>query len=305
MSVLKQRFLLVSNMHYTTELMHAELVKIYPESKTCPAAGNAFGRTQREKIEKVYEDVMEENRRSPLDAVLVLGDLSVDDYDFRCLPYNYCKKFKEECMDRWPVPSYAIPGNHDSWPNELWKEVFGYDREYALEFGDTVFIMADTFATTPCSKKNPGGGSPINPIHDDFLRECLEKYKGKKIFICAHHIDGARITEEGKRLIKESGDVVFMYRGHCHVNETIEMGEECGDVKLFDIGGYGYAMHIIDGKYDFNVFDFKWAWGYQIVEIYDDKIRTYHVKTDNHYVATNGVFDVKETVEGETEYIIK
>ena len=83
------------------------------------------------------------------------------------------------------------------------------------------------------------------------------------------------------------------------------MGEECGDVKLFDIGGYGYAMHVIDGKYDFNVFDFKWAWGYQIVEIYDDKIRTYHVKTDNHYVATNGVFDVKETVEGETEYIIK
>ena len=190
MSVLKQRFLLVSDMHYTTELMHAELVKIYPESKTCPAAGNAFGRTQREKIEKVYEDVMEENRRSPLDAVLVLGDLSVDDYDFRCLPYNYCKKFKEECMDRWPVPSYAIPGNHDSWPNELWKEVFGYDREYALEFGDTVFIMADTFATTPCSKKNPGGGSPINPIHDDFLRECLEKYKGKTFTQYTNRSDG-------------------------------------------------------------------------------------------------------------------
>ena len=245
---------------------------------------------------------MEEHRRSPLDAVLVLGDLSVDDYDFRKLPFNYCRKFKEDCMDRLPVQSFALPGNHDSWPNDLWREVFDYDREYVREFGDCVFIMADTFADTPASKKNPGGGAPINPIHEDFLRESLEKYKGKKIFICAHHIDGDRITEEGKRLIKESGDVVFMYRGHVHVNSVMDMGEECGNVKLFDIGGYGYAMHVIDGKYDFNVFDFKWAWGYQIIEVYDDKIKTYHVKTKNHYVGTNGVFDVEETVEGETEY---
>lgn len=304
MSTLKQRFLLVSDMHYTTEETYEELKKIHPEAKTCPASGNAFGRTQRQKIEKVYEDIVEEHRRSPLDAVLVLGDLSVDDYDFRCLPDNYCRRFKEECMDRLPVPAYALPGNHDSYPNEMWREVFGYDREYAIEFGDCVFLMADTFANTPASKTNPGGGAPINPIHDDFLREKLEKYKGKKIFLCAHHIDRDRITDEGKKLIKDSGDVVFMYRGHVHINSVNDMGEDCGNVKMIDIGGYGYAMHVIDKKYDFNVFDFKWAWGYQIIEVYDDMIKTYHVKTKNHYVGTNGVFDVEETVEGECEYKI-
>ena len=93
MSELKQRFLLVSDMHYTTDETAAELKLIYPEAKACAAAGNAFGKTQREKVEKVYTDIMEENRRSPLDAVIVLGDLSVDDYDYRNLPFNYCKKF--------------------------------------------------------------------------------------------------------------------------------------------------------------------------------------------------------------------
>ena len=291
-------------MHYTTEETYEELKKIYPNARTSAAAGNAFGKTQRGKVEKIYEDIMEENRRSPIDAVLVLGDLSIDDYDHRCLPISYCKKFKEDCMDRLPMPSYALPGNHDSWPNEMWKEMMGYDREYAVEFGDCVFVMADTFASTPCNPKDPYGGSPINPIHDDFLRECLEKYKGKKIFICAHHIDGYRITDEGKKLIKESGDVVFMFRGHVHINSVTDMGEECGNVKLFDIGGYGYAGQVYDGKYTFNVFDFQWAWGYQIIEVYDDKIKTYHVKVDNKYIADNGVFDVAETVEGETEYAL-
>lgn len=304
MSTLKQRFLLVSDMHYTTEETYEELKKLYPEANTSLASGNAFGKTQKQKIEKVYEDIVEEHRRSPLDAVIVLGDLSVDDYDFRHLPYNYCRKFKEECMDRLPVQSYALPGNHDSYPNEMWREVFGYDREYAIEFGDCVFIMADTFSNVPASKIDPAGGAPKNPIHDDFLRENLEKYKGKKIFLCAHHIDSSLITEEGKKLIKDSGDVVFMYRGHVHINSVNDMGEECGNVKLCDIGGYGYSGQVINGGYTFNVFDFKWAWGYQIIEVYDDVIKTYHVKTKNIYVADNGVFDIDETVEGECIYKI-
>ena len=129
------------------------------------------------------------------------------------------------------------------------------------------------------------------------------KYKGKNIFICAHHIDGNNITDEGKRIINECDDVIFMYRGHVHIHSVTEI-KECKNTPLIDIGGYGYTGRVYDGKYDFNVYDYSIAWGYQILEIYDDKIKTYHVKTDNHYVATNGVFDVNETVEGEKEYKI-
>jgi 3',5'-cyclic AMP phosphodiesterase CpdA len=301
MSTLKQRFLLFSDVHYTTEETEEEYKKIYPNSITSLAAGNAFGKTQKEKVEKVYSDICEEHRRSPLDAVLVLGDLSLDDYDYRNLPVNYCKRFKNECMDRLPAKAFAIPGNHDSYPNELWKDVFGYDRQYVLEFDNTVFLMADTFASTPASKTDPCGGSVRNPIDDEFLRASLEKYKGKKIFICAHHIDDSLITEEGKRLIEESDDVVFMYRGHVHIHNVLKLKGACESVPLIDIGGYGYTGKVFNGKYDFNVYDYSIAWGYQILEIYDDKIRTYHVKVDNRYVGTNGIFEVKETVHNDIE----
>jgi hypothetical protein len=105
-------------------------------------------------------------------------------------------------------------------------------------------------------------------------------------------------------MIKDNPDIVCLFRGHVHINNVIDLGEDFGGKQLIDIGGYGYTGQKVDGKWDFNIFDFKWAWGYQIIEIYDDKIYTYHVKTDNHYVATNGEFDVTETVEGEVEYKI-
>ena len=302
MSTLKQRFLLVSDMHYTVEETAAELKLIYPDAKASVASGNAFGKKQREKVEKIYTDIMEENRRSPLDAVLVLGDLSIDDYDYRKLPFNYCKKFKEECMDRLPCPSYAIPGNHDSYTDELWREVFGYSRQYAVELGDCVFIMADTFADVP---GHGAAGSAHTHLDEAFLLDCLKKYAGKKIFLCAHHFNADRSFDEStKGIIGENPDIVCLFRGHVHVNNVIDLGDDFGGKQLIDIGGYGYSGRKVDDKWDFNIFDFKWAWGYQIIEIYDDKIRTYHVKTDDHYSATNGEFDVSETVEGEVEYKI-
>ena len=290
------RFLLVSDMHYTTDLSAAELKKIHPESNASAATGTAFGKTQREKVEKVYEDIMRENERSPLDAVLVLGDLSIDDYDFRNLPINYCMQFKKDCLDRLPFPYSAIPGNHDSYPDDKWREVFGNDREFVFQVGNAVFIMADTFNDIPAVSAS---GSAITSMNEEFIKSALTKYKGKKIFICAHYIEakseGDRtMTPAVQRLIKDNSDVVFLFRGHTHVNNVIDLGNVLGGKKIVDIGGYGYCGIKIDNRYEFNIFDKKWAWGYQILEIYEDRVSTYHVTTDNVYNAVNGIFELDE-----------
>ena len=301
MEQIKHRFLLVSDMHDTTEETHEELKKIYPEANTSIAAGDAFGHTQREKIEKVYEAVIGEHAKHPLDGVLILGDLSIDDWDSRHLPLNYCRKFKEDCMDRLPCPSYAQPGNHDSYPDEMWREVFGYDRQFVVEFGDTVFVMADTFQKVPAKGAS---GSPYNPVDEDFLRSELEKYKGKNVFLCAHHIN-KKDTDELCEVIRNSPELKCMFRGHTHHNAVIDMGEECGNKPLVDIGGYAYNGMVIDGKYTFGIFDEKWAWGYEILELTETTAHLYHVKPDMHYVADNGTFDVPHTVSGEFEIKLK
>ena len=299
MSTLKQRFLLVSDMHYTVDEPTKEWKATYPQAKASAAAVHAFGKTQRQKIEKIYEDIMAEHTHLPLDAVLILGDLSIDDYDYRNLPINYCKLFKEELMDRLPCASYAIPGNHDSWPNEIWKEMMGQDRRYSVEIGDSAFIMEDSFANVPALPNDPASGAGFTPMDADFLRSCLQKHKGKHIFLCAHHIHAAKnsFSEECRQLLRESEDLIWLFRGHTHVAAVYEGREGAGGKTLIDIGGYGYEGVQIDKRWDFNVFDEKWAWGYQILEIYDDKICTYHVRTANEYRATNGNVSVDTCVE--------
>ena len=178
------------------------------------------------------------------------------------------------------------------------KKIFAHQGVFAL-FGREKLIAIIGFAAHLIS--NAGD----TPMDADFLCRCLEKHKGKKIFICSHHICDKTISEECQRLLRKSGDVVFMYRGHTHINSVNDMGQSCANIKMMDIGGYGYSGQVVNGKYTLNVFDFAWAWGYQIIELYDDKVKTYHVKVKNRYVSDNGVFDVDDTVEGQTEYLLK
>ena len=183
---MKHRILLVSDMHYTTDLSEKELRLTHPESRASLASGPLFGRTQKEKIDLISAAVAEEHAKAPLDAVLVLGDLSIDDYDYRKLPDNYCRRFLDECMRGFPCPSWALAGNHDSYPDEAWREVFGYGRQFSVRIGDRVFVMLDTFRKVPA---HDASGAAYTLVDVDFLRAELEKYPTEKFFLCTHYID--------------------------------------------------------------------------------------------------------------------
>ena len=204
-------------------------------------------------------------------------------------------------MDRLPCPSYAIPGNHDSYPNEVWKNLFGYERQFETEIGDAVFLMADTFQSSPAKGAS---GSPTKALDADYLRRALRLHRGKKIFLCAHYLSRDLLTDDAKELIKESPDLICLFRGHTHVNGVLNLDADCGGKTLIDIGGYGYKGMQIDQKWIFSHFDFAFAWGYQILEWDDHTVHTYHVKPTMHYVGSNGVFDVEETVSGERTFTV-
>jgi len=287
-------------MHYTTEETHAEMKAIDPNVNTSVAAGDAFGYTQKQKVEKIYEAICAEHEKAPLEAVLVLGDLSIDDYSFRHLPDNYCRRFKEEVMDRLPCPAWAIAGNHDSYPDEMWREVFGYGRQYAVEIGGAVFLMADTFHSYPATGAS---GSPYTALDAGFLHENIEAHAGKPLFLCAHHIREGGESDEVREIVRAS-DTVCMFRGHTHFDGVIATGEDWGHKPLVDIGGYAYnGICTPEKKWVFSRFSFAWAWGYQMLEWEDggETFLTYHVKPAYCYVAENGVFETVHTVSAVME----
>lgn len=290
------RVILVSDMHYTTNKSAAELKLIYPDAKASVASGTAFGRTQEEKVQCIVNDLTQHIEKEHVDAVLVLGDLSIDDYSFRNLPENYCEKFKKQCMDVLSCPAYAIPGNHDSYPNDIWEKVFGYGRQFSLKIKDAAFILLDTFEQVPATSAS---GSAYTGVNMDYLKNELEKYPDGPIFLCSHYFHEKDYTEEFLDLLKNNKRITCLFDAHSHISKIFPIAEHIKQSKV-NIGGYGYnGKYLGDHVWDFNSFDEAWAWGYEVLEWNNEEAHVYHVKPAYKYIATNGVFDYPGTIENE------
>ena len=289
------RIVLISDMHYTTQELPSELKQIYPESKASVAAGNTLGHTQKEKLDCIIDDVKAFTDKQNIDGILVLGDLSIDDYRFRNLPENYCQKFKEDCMSQFSQPTYAIPGNHDSYPDDMWRDVFGYGRQYSFKLKDAAFIMLDTFNDCPA---HTASGSKYTGIDMEFLRAELKKYESERIFICSHFFRVSEYPDEFIEILNTNPRIVCLFDAHTHKNRIFH-DERIKQPKI-NIGGYGYqGEKREDGKWYFDRYDDAWAWGYEVLEWNDTVAHVYHVKPARRYVGCNGVFEHPYTIENE------
>ena len=153
--------------------------------------------------------------------------------------------------------------------------------------------MLDTFRKVPA---HDASGAAYTPVDVDFLRAELEKYPTEKFFLCTHYIDIRQEEQnvEFCRILQENDRILALFRGHTHIAELLTFAGK----PLADIGGYGYSGQVIDGKYTFEIFSPRWAYGYEVLEWDDSTTRFYHVKPALHYEAKNGSFDIPLTISG-------
>jgi len=323
------RVVLVSDMHYTTELSRTEYNDRYsfnlgmaglfgkPNDGASVAAGKTFGFGQKEKLDEVLKDLQALNSDNKgIDSVLVLGDLTLDDYGFRGLENaggNYLKEFKTYFMDTVAGTygsCYALAGNHDSYSNTDWSSVIGTDRQHVVEVegSNVIFVMLDTFEAAEASSASGSAYKGIEKDDLDFLKDVLDndKYADKTIFLCAHRYSGTSSTstyqKEFNELINSEPRIVCMFDAHEHQNKINDTLANC---PIVNIGGYGYKGTNEAGESDYNYYDISYAWGYQVVEWNDEEVHIYHVKPARTYEASNGTIVIEEDIiEGERTFQI-
>lgn len=270
-------------------------------------AGLSLGHTQGDRMRNIYLDIKYFSKRQNVDSVLVLGDLSNDDYPvnkiginadgtFSDITKNYVYKFKNNLMTKFQsemgiASSWALPGNHDSYTNDQWKQIMGYDRQYAIEIGNAVFVMLDTYEADGVSTKSEYRGVDI-----DWLRAQLDanpSWIGKPIFLCNHYYkqntDDSNLLASNTIAVQEllteyealGYQFVSMFYGHIHKTATryVFSGKK---MPILVAGGYAYNTD----SQDYDAFYDHSAWGFGVLEWNDHEAHYYHVKYDRTYVST-------------------
>ena len=122
--------------------------------------------------------------------------------------------------------------------------------------------MLDTFNDTAPN----GTGATYKGIDYNFLKGELEKFKDKKIILCAHYFYGPSETTQVKELIGNNNNIIGMFCGHTH--RYAKYMSTYGK-KIFETGNYSYSLNGSTTIYNPDT-----TWGFRNLELTSNGIET-------------------------------
>lgn len=266
------RILLISDMHYSTE--------------------DRLGYTQRQRLDFMRECILREHAERPVDALILPGDLSIQDYPWRKLECDFSRKLMEEYIAPLPFPSYVLPGNHDSYPDNVWQEIVGQPRRQAVVLNGCLFLLLDTFHGTAMS----ASGAPYTGVDTAWARRQMEAHPGLPVFLVSHYFKLERESEDFHALVRDSR-VICLIMGHTHQAGAYRAGTAYGNKMVIDTGAFSYITQPTEGKWDFNVFHKRWAWGYNLLDFTADAAYIYHRFPEVIYHGVNMDYHMEGHIE--------
>jgi Icc-related predicted phosphoesterase len=200
-----------------------------------------------------------EHQKQALDFIIINGDIVHDKPEL-------LKVVKEKYFDRFTIPFYALPGNHDHADTATWKSVFGYEDNYSFIKNDVGFVLANTSNVK---------GEYICP-DKEFLKSELDKLTNTGIVFVVLHIPPYQWLPEDTffikcesviNLLQSYPNVKAVFHGHDHALDSVRYTNK--------------LPHFFDGHFGGNWgTEYK---GYRIVEVdKQDEISTYQVNASQN-----------------------
>ncbi|MBQ8005368.1 MAG: metallophosphoesterase [Clostridia bacterium] len=260
----EKRFLIASDIH----LCHIEW----------------YGVSTNERMERFVRQVKEEYERAPFEALLLLGDYSLDHWawniqgSYLARGKSYTKEFIDGYVSKLKelgVPMAVIAGNHEQYGEEKWHEITGFSRRDHLVCGNILFILIDSYGADLDPTEHSDG--TFVPADAGYIKELMAKYPDTNVILCSHYFDPTRESQEFKNLVRENNRILCLICGHVHKSNVVELGEEWGNKALLYTGNYSYCG-VKDAPPTASM------WGFRDLNIGEGKLSSRYITPENEIV---------------------
>lgn len=216
------------------------------------------GHTSEYRMEKMVKDLNAYNKENPYSNILFMGDYSLDFWQHgekgswinqgvsntKNLIEGYFKDL--DCQDY-----LMIPGNHEQYSNEKWKEITGNDRQTYTVIGGWLFILLDTFNKNLDPTTHSDG--TYSGADVEYIKTVMAENPDMPVIIAAHHINKEKESDEFRELVANDERIVCLFSGHEHHNRNVKLDRRWGGKMLFHFGNYAYTKNV-------TVKECMWGW---------------------------------------------
>ena len=253
-----------------------------------------YGLSNRERLDRFVSDLEAEYEKDPFDALLLLGDYSLDHWQWN-VQGCYLKHgvsntadFVKTYMDRLKalgIEIRMIAGNHEQYGDVLWEEITGgFKRRDHLLIGDNLFVLLDNYGVHLDPRVHSDG--TYCGVDTEYVRALMAQYPDSRVFLCAHHFAPEVESDAFKQLMREEQSrIVCLFGGHVHKSRAVKLNEQFGENKyLLYTGNYSYSSEKEDAL--------RCPWGYRELIITDEGFSSAYITPKNTYVIKDQTTDL-------------
>lgn len=267
-----------------------------------------YGYPSEERAQHWVDSIKEEHRRNPIDLIIFVGDASLDHYidkgSYTTDGISTTDEFIKKYMSQLPreIPVFMCPGNHELYSNEQWQSLTGNGRSGTVTLGEDLFIMLDSFAEQlePNFDKQLAKYTPANVA---YIREQMEKYPDKRVWLVSHWFEKGAESEEFKKLLCEEDRIKGLFAGHIHRGDYLSLGKEYGYKCLAYTGEFSYSYYTAYPSGDVNDL-YDSFWGFRELLIYPSSAQSNYIRVKTQIPTYRDIpYDLERKLTFGIEYL--
>ena len=204
-----------------------------------------YGVSNEERLEHWLGQVHAEHEKMPFDLILIPGDISLD-YHANLTPYDKgystAYAFMRVYASRLPagVPVLVGAGNHEQFPDDVWRKITGNPRQCHAVVGNHTFVMLDGFREDLGTAYD--SSDKYSPMDVAYIRLLLEKYPENSLWLVSHYFDPEQETKEFRDLVAQEQRIKGLFMGHTHEHQVLSLGSAWGNKTVAQTGNFSYTM---------------------------------------------------------------
>ena len=208
-----------------------------------------YGFEREARAEALCADLAREYEKAPYEALLLLGDYSLDHWAWNTKGTYLTKGVSDTALFAARYLHRLVPagvsvrmiaGNHEQYGEEKWQALTGgFHRRDHIVVGDYLFILEDTFGGDLDPTEHSDGtyiGADVAEIE-----ALMAAHPDKKVILCAHWFDVTKESEAFLSLLRTEPRIVCLVCGHNHRSRVASTGEENGNKPILYTGNYSYS----------------------------------------------------------------
>ena len=266
----RSRFIVFSDIHYN-------------EASSAVAASD-------ERMQLLVDSINAEHAKRTVDFCIFNGDMAI----------GYLKSsaqaFADKWLDKFKMPVFWFPGDHDDVNNANWVKIFGNQRQASLEDSSFYFIWLDVYSDANDDGTESSGVRTSSTIDTAWVEQEIAKAGTKPVILLTHYVYCDTWYPGISNLLNNYPQIKAVISSHSHNNSVGTIGDN--NAVLVNTGNFSYPNGADWTKKGSNN---EHLWGFANFETMDGGLYHWYIQPAYNY--TNVSVNMPYT-EGEKSLVL-